>query len=237
MTANVNENNKRYNKKNMIHLLNAQIENSIELGWNPNEIFIVANINHEFMGVRTFIAPMNDFCFSGSKMFALKWAYENIFGKELVWSKDLDCWQNVWFDTPEFKKEVGISTYSNSKYNGGSIFWKPESKDIIDLIVESLIKDKAEKEEPLLNKILKSKEYKDRVDVLNYTYNVGCSGFVPRYERSIKPIKVCHFNPQNSVAWEIHALDRCGIGEVAVTLRLERLLRRYYTLATKLRKK
>ena len=63
---------------------------------------------------------------------------------------------------------------------------------------------------------------------MNHSYNVGCSGFVSRYEKSLKPIRVCHFHPNNNVAWEIHALDRDNTGNIAVTIRLERLLRKYY---------
>lgn len=237
MAANVSKENKRYNKENMEVLLKAQIENSIELGWRPLDILIVSNMSFEFMKVRTIKIAMNNFCYSGSKMFALKWYMNNHDADDLIWSKDLDCWQNVWFDPPKFKRDVGISTYSNGKFNGGSIFWKPKAQDLVDIIISVLVKTSAPKEEPTLNKILKHKNIHKRVQTLDYSYNVGCSGFVPRYERAVKPIKVCHFNPQNSIAWEIHGLDRCGIGEVAVTLRLERLLRKYYTLATELREK
>ena len=64
--------------------------------------------------------------------------------------------------------------------------------------------------------------------MVNNTFNVGCSGFVKRYNRSIKPIHVCHFHPYNRIAWETHTLDRNGIGEIPVSIRLERLIRKYY---------
>ena len=41
--------------------------------------------------------------------------------KDIIWSHDIDAWQNVVFGPPEFT-DVGISQYSNSKYNGGSSF-------------------------------------------------------------------------------------------------------------------
>ncbi len=237
MVANVNETNKRYNSENMLNVVAAQIENSIEVGWAPKDIIIVSNKNFEFMGVIPYMTQLNDFCLSGSKMFALKFLLEHdVIKDDLVWAKDLDCWQNVSFPEPVVMKDVGICTYSNGKYNGGSIFWKPKAKDIINVIVQYIQKHKQEKEEPALNFVLKHEKVKHRVEKLNYTYNVGCSGFVPRYESSLKPVRVCHFNPMNSIAWEIHGLDRDGIGAIAVTIRLERLLRKYYpNLATKLK--
>ena len=58
---------------------------------------------------------------------------------------------------------------------------------------------------------------------------------VPRYQRSIKPIRVCHFHPYNRIAWETHALDRNGIGEKGISDRLEQIIRKYYPdIATEL---
>ena len=63
---------------------------------------------------------------------------------------------------------------------------------------------------------------------------MGCSGFVKRYERAEKPIKVLHFHPTNRIAWETHALDRNQIGEIPISSQLENLLRKHYDLATEL---
>ena len=238
MVANVQETGryaKRYSLDKITSLLQAQIENSLEVGWTPENIIILSNVDFEFMGVKTQIAPMTDFCLTGSKIFSLKWYFENNEIKDIIWAKDADCWQNIWFDCPEFDGDVGASQYSNPKFNGGSIFWKPSSKDIISRIVQELTENSEVSEEPTINKIFKSKEYINRVNILNYTFNVGCSGFFERFTRSEKPIHVSHFHPSNSIAWEIHALDREGIGQIAITVRLERLLRKYYPkLATSL---
>lgn len=237
MVANLRENDKRYSKEQIEILLKAQIENSLDLGWKVEEIIILANFDFEFMGVKTEKFNLNNFCLTGSKMWGIKWLLEDKPIK-IVWTHDLDCWQNVKFESPKFK-DVGITTYSRPKLNGGSVFWKYSSKDIIDEVVKTLEEEKATREEPILNKILKSDKYKDRVTIIDNTYNVGCSGFVPRYERSEKPIKVCHFNPENRLAWETHVLDRNELGEenVSVGRRLERLVRKYYpNLAIKLKK-
>lgn len=236
MVANRREDSRRYNPERIDILLKAQIENSIQVGWDTQDIVLLTNFDFEFMDVKAIQVDLNEFCLTGSKIFGLKWWFDNNEVEDIIWSKDLDCWQNIKFDCPEFEGDVGAVQYNNPKYNGGSTFWKPKSKDIIDEIVKRLSENKAEKEEPLLNKVFKSKEYRDRISVLNNTYNVGCSGFLPRYQKSIKPIHVNHFHPYNRIAWELHALDRKRIGEVAITVRLERLLRKYYPdLATELR--
>lgn len=221
--------NKRYSFENIDTLLKAQIENSLDLGWKAQDILLLANFNYEFMGVKSVNISLNKKCLTGSKMFGMKYLVENDMANDEIWAHDLDAWQNVPFACPEFK-DVGISCYSNSKYNGGSIFWKKEASDIINKIVEEINGNKENKEEPTLNRVLKSKEYKERVTELNNTYNVGCSGYVKRWERSIKPIRVCHFHPYNHIAWETHALDRNGLDTKGISDHLENLLRKYYPL-------
>lgn len=220
-------------RKRLERMLDAQVHNSIELGWELHQIVVLSNFPYEFMGVRADQVPLNEFCLTGSKMFGLRWLLGNVAGEAAVWAHDLDAWQNAPFDEPKFK-DVGIAQYSNSKYNGGSVFWRSRARDIVDEICRMILSGNLQREEPTLNGVLKSKEYKDRVTVVNNTFNVGCSGYVVRVGRSDKPLRVCHFHPDNRIAWETHALDRNEIGEVGVTVRLERLIRHYYpNLATK----
>jgi len=224
--------NRKYKEGKLEKLLEAQVENVIAVGWRPEEVVIVANFEHEHMGIKTVFAELNGHCLSGSKMFAVKWLLDN--GKcgenEIIYAHDLDAWQNYWFDPPEMR-DVGITTYSTSKYNGGSVFWRPAAADIVDRVVEEIGKGE-EQEEPALNRLLKSKDYRDRVTLLDNTYNVGCSGFVPRATRAKKPIRVSHFNPFNRIAWETHRMDRNYEGVVSISARLEELLRRHFNLAT-----
>jgi len=152
---------------------------------------------------------------------------------DVVWAHDLDAWQNVWFDCPEFL-DAGACYYSRPKFNGGSVFWKKSALDILNGIVETIDKEGLTREEPTLDKFFKSDEYKDRITILNPTYNVGCSGFLKRYDRAIKPIKVCHLHPTNRIAWETHRLDRNAASLKSVSTRLEEVLREYWNLAEEL---
>ncbi len=230
---------KRYDFEKIELLIKAQIENSLDLGWEIKDIILLANFNYEFLGVKTLKAKLNKNCLTGSKVFGIKYLFDNklISDDEIIWAHDLDAWQNVWFECPEIK-DVGITCYSTSKFNGGSIFWNKKAKDIVDAIVDIINNDNEKKEEPTLNDVLKSKKYKDRVEIINRSFNVGCSGYVVRWLDSIKPLKVCHFHPYNNIAWETHALDRNGLDVKGITPRLEKIIRKYYpNLATKLSRK
>lgn len=234
MVANLAD-NKRYKADPIKLLIRSQIHNSLELGWHPEEIILLSNFDYEYMGIKSIKTELNKECLTGSKIFGMKYLFDNdMVGDEVIWAHDLDAWQNVWFDPPELK-DAGITCYSNSKYNGGSIFWKKNARDIVEKVVDEIVSNNENKEEPTINKILKSKKYKKRVTVVNRSFNVGCSGYVKRWMDSIKPLRVCHFHPYNKMAWETHALDRNGLDEKGITDRLESLLRAYYhDLATDL---
>ena len=151
-------------------MLNAQIHNSLDLGWKKEEIFVLSNFPYAYMGVDSIEASLNDFCLTGSKMFGVRWLMNFLADVPTIWAHDLDAWQNAPFDEPEFK-DVGIAQYSNSKYNGGSVFWRRDALDIVEAICNAIVAGNLQREEPTLNGVLKSKDYKDRVTVVNNTFN------------------------------------------------------------------
>ena len=222
-----NYNSKSKTKMDLLKvMLEAQIENSLELGWRSKDICLVANFKFKYQGIKTMNTDLNEHCLTGSKMFGLRWVMEHIKDK-VYWAHDLDCWQCVEFECPKFK-DVGICEYSRPTLNGGSVFWKRNAKDIVDEVSNIIVKEMSPKEEPILNRILKNEPYKKRVTILNNTYNVGCSGFAKRFEKAIKPICVAHFHPTNRIAWETHCLDRNFLGYKSVSEHLEKLIRKFF---------
>jgi len=220
----------RYRMDNIVTLVKAQILNSLEVGWLPENIILATNFDFDCYGVKAQRIEFNPVCLTGSKMYAVRYALQLY--DDVVWAHDLDAWQNVWFETPEIK-DVGASTYDNRKFNGGSLFWRKSAIDLAETVISMLEKEKATYEENVLNRVFKKNAA--RVTKLNYTYNVGCSNYRQRWRESEKPIKVAHFHPYNRIAWETQALDRCGLGEKGISDRLESLLRDHYKLATELK--
>jgi len=217
-----------HRSKEIKNLLRAQVHNSLEIGWPVKDIIIVTNFDFEYMGVKAHKTELNKTCLTGTKLFALKYAFDNHLNElQMIWGHDLDAWQNAPFDPPFLIEDVGATYYGKPKFNGGSIFWRPTAKDIIEEAIDIILANQEAKEEPTLNDLFKNK-YEDRVTVVNNTFNVGCSGFRERYMRSHLPIKVAHFHPYNRIAWETHRLDRDGCGFKSVDFRLEMLLREYY---------
>lgn len=218
----------RYDPDKIRILLNAQVENSLEVGWDIDRIIVLTNFDYEYMGVKARQIEHNPLCPTASKMYGV----QNILKDDIIWSHDLDAWQNHWFDCPDFK-DIGAGTYNYKKFNGGSIFWRPSAIDLMNEIIETLESESSTYEENVLNRIFKANP--DRVTKLNFTYNVGCSNYIERWKKSDKPVRVVHFHPYNRIAWETHALDRCKMGHKGISDRLENVLRKYYKLATELK--
>jgi len=233
LTANVTKSS-RYKLDKIKVLLDAQILNSLDVGWLPEDIILTTNFDYDLYGVKARRIEFNPLCPTASKMYGVRHALKEC---DSLWAHDLDAWQNIWFDLPDMEDVAG-ATYDNRKYNGGSIFWKKSAIDLVDEIIDMLESEEATYEENVLNRVFKNKKNKDRVTKLNFTYNVGCSNYRQRWGDSDKidgQIKVAHFHPYNRIAWETHALDRCHLGVKGISDRLEALLRAHYPLATELK--
>ena len=70
-----------------IRFIKAQIENSIELGWKPEDIVIATNFNVEYMGVKTHI--LDEIC-DYSQFFHKEYAVLELMLKEIY---------NLWLQT------------------------------------------------------------------------------------------------------------------------------------------
>ena len=205
-------------------LVNVQIENSLALGWGPDDLVIVSNLEFDCAGVK-YRTGLNESCLTGSKMFALKHMFDEgiIQDGEMWWAHDLDAWQNYWFDAPDCL-DMGLAEYSVPKFNGGSVFLRRTAHDLVTAIVERIQSKRLNQEEPSINHVLRSQTHAHRVTTLNSTYNVGCSAYAPRYERSLKPILVSHFRPTTQTSWKTHVDGNNLLGISSVSPRLLQLL-------------
>lgn len=223
-----NNSTKKYNIDRLILDMKCQIENNLQLGWNPYELMVLTNFDFSYLKINATKINLQKNCLTGSKMFAMREMFRLGLVNECVWIHDLDCWANVKFDCPTDLKDCGLAEYSRPKFNGGSMFYRPEAHDLVEKICHELETNNKRREEPTLDAILRHKDNKERVSILNSTYNLGCSGYVKRFNKSIKPIKVVHFHPTNRIAWDTHARGRNSLDTVSLDARLRKLFVKYY---------
>ncbi len=209
--------------------VDTQIENSLALGWQAADLVVVTNLALD-QPVTVVRATLNEFCLTGSKMFALEQLFGlgMIEGDEVWWAHDLDAWQNYWFEPPAFG-DIALAEYSRPTFNGGSVLLRSAARDLVTTIAERIRVERDRKEEPSINRVLRSKTHASRVTTLNSTYNVGCSAYAVRHRRSHKPILVSHFNPAKNGSWRAHVFGNADVSEGSVSPRLlDLLVRRFH---------
>lgn len=182
----------------------AQIDNSIRLGWDVKDIIVCTNLNFSYKGVT--IIPLTDIC-QYNKYFNKQYGIAELLRNNLItepfWFHDFDDWQLTPFTFPEFDGSIGICKYiDDSQWNTGSIFVKPESKYIWELIVEFMKQNDSHPDllqtgdENIFNFIYHQyPEIQSQFSKLNNTYNVGVTQFEMRYNVAEKPIRIGAFKP------------------------------------------
>jgi hypothetical protein len=195
-----------WNETELFAYFRAQIDNSIRCGWNTIDIIVCTNLDFEYKNVT--ILRLDDIC-QYNKYFNKQYGIAEILRRELItepfWFHDFDDWQLTTFSFPDFEGDIGLCKYIDfSQWNTGSIFIKPSSKDIWELIVDFMkINDSHPDllqvgDENIFNFIYHQyPEIQSRVSLLNNQYNVGYTQFDRRYKSAKLPIYVGAFKPNN----------------------------------------
>jgi len=200
--------------------IHGQIDNSLRLGWKEEDIIFATNFPYSYRGINSIVFDLDcDFCMTGSKVFAMVKLFEAGLITENAWLHDLDLWQTCNFDFPEDIAEVGMTRYIG-RWQGGSVFLRPNSKDVFSRITERIRQEKSRKEEPVIKLVFNESKFKDRVTRLDNSYNIGATGFEKRYVNSQRPTKAIHMHPHRSTDYNrnIAGMNRLGVKTVDTNL-------------------
>ena len=207
--------------------IKAQIDNSLHWGWTPKDIIFAANFEYEYRGVKTVLCEFNcDYCLTGSKTFAMRSLFQQDLIHEECWLHDLDAWQLSPLRFP-YIKDLGMVRYIG-RWNGGSVFLKPEARDIIEDIAKDIEATQSRKEEPIIKRVFRKDAYKNRVTRLDQTYNVGATGFEKRYSICDKPVQVVHMHPHRVMDCNRNIAGMNRIGASLIPTRLLNIFKTYF---------
>ena len=196
----------QWQQEELFSYFRAQIDNSLQLGWNPDDIIICTNLKFTYKDV-TIINLEHECRFN--KYFNKEFGIWELLDKNLIdepfWFHDFDDWPLHKFDFPDFDGDIGMCKYiNNEQWNTGSIFVKPGSLDIWALIVEFMKSNQNHPavdnkgDENIVNMVYQLyPELQNRFSLLNNQYNVGCTQFNMRYDMAQKPIYVGAFKPDD----------------------------------------
>lgn len=195
---------KEFNEENKT-LVKIQIHNSLEMGWNIEDILLYTNFPYEYMGVEAKVVPdfLNiEWDKTSNKIFVIDYLLENKLLKEdLYWYHDFDAYQNGIITEDELSlkdRDLGLTGYGyKPQWNGGSFFFKTSAADFFSLWCRNTFKIRRSRaDEKTLTDMTRSGELSEkRYKALNITYNFGMRHTRGNYLRAIKPLRVLHFHP------------------------------------------
>lgn len=192
-------------------LVKIQIDNSLELGWKPEEIMLVTNFYYQYRGIEAVIVGDDNYCpFSAStpsKINAIVELFERgLIEDDIYWFHDFDAFQLEPFDGEFDKNKIALTDYGitninkghNGRWSTGSIFFGNGSVDVFKWIKEAVYKYQANEEVALLA-LTRHNRHKilNQIEKLNITYNFATRrrNIVEQYKITDLPIKVIHFHP------------------------------------------
>lgn len=195
---------KEWQQAELFNYFKAQIDNSIELGWEPSDIIILTNLPFSYREV-TIIKSVHECTYNKyfNKLLGI-WEllhYGHI--EEPFWFHDFDDWQIYSMTLPEFDGEIGACKYIDfTQWNTGSLFVKPTSLPFWKLCKDFIESNDSHPallqigDENIFNILYNQniEQLKDFITEVSYDYNIGMTGLEERLARAISP-KVVAFKP------------------------------------------
>jgi hypothetical protein len=207
----INPIDKKFSKEHE-DLTKIQIDNTLSLGVNLEDIFLVTNFSYEYKNVSSTV--VSDYSVFDQNRSTKVLAINELFRKSLIdkdeiyWFHDHDAFQLVPF---EFKLEEGKDAaftthgaYDPVMWNAGSFFFNNRSQDIFLWIAEWMEKLGGTNEQRALTHMWKINfnDINMRSQMIDPSYNLGIYKIPENIKISSLPIKVAHFHPHKK-----HHLD------------------------------
>jgi hypothetical protein len=207
-------------------LIKIQIENSLDLGWQPADILLFTNFAYQYGPIQATV--FDNSTFFPKELQLMKWVpvspkfvfITKLFQKKLIkkdelyWLHDLDSFQLEPITDTELaldQYDAGAVNYPNphlpklTNYHAGSIFFKASAQDLFTRTVKLMIEKNINPNFPFddehaFNRLCNTdSSFKKRIKHLNWRYTIKRWDF-ERFKDAIKPIKIAHFRP-DKIRW------------------------------------
>lgn len=198
-------------------LARIQIDNSLDLGWKKNDIFIATDFKFSYNGVVSYVID-EDIYYpydpKANKIAVLNYLMKKgLVGKdEVYWCHDFDAYEANKINESDLDLsgvDIGLTHYTyKPEWQCGSMFIKNTSEDIINLVdqeTRATPYNSRNNEKTLTRLIRDGKVPSNRYKQLNVTYNLTKRYLGRVYPQAQKPIKVLHFLPSDQDALMKHS--------------------------------
>ena len=181
----------------------AQIDNSIRLGWNTEDLLILTNLPFTYKNVKilksNYICNYNKYF---NKILGI-WEVLKFYYQEPIWFHDHDDWQLEKFDFPTFDGNIGCCLYCDfTQICMSSLFIKPESLPIWELVSNFIQNNpyddqmKQIGDDNLFNRFVHDDvDIKNQISIIDASYNLGMTQLEERLNRTKEKTKVVAVKP------------------------------------------
>ena len=190
----------RWDKEGLFRYLKAQVDNSLRLGWHPDDIVIGTNFEFEYNGIRNYL--LTRVCeWSGFHNFwygALE-LVENGIVDTKFWLHDHDSWQLSPLEFPEFDGKIaGVEYGGTPEWNCGSICFNEGAHSVLEYIVAALEQNRnadISSDEVIIGFLRRYAPNKEEFVSINSRWNIGLTHSEYRLGNAIAPYQVLSFKP------------------------------------------
>lgn len=184
------------------NLAKIQIDNSLSLGWKPEDILLVTNFDYEYNGVRSTVIGDEHYCafhWPATKVYAI----DHLFKAGLIeagryWYHDFDCYQLIPFSDTE--PDLGVADMGLTNYGrmprlcSASMFFTSRAGDIFERLKGEVDRTRKDEEMAIARMINCDDILKDRIKLLNITYAMHRFNLISCDRIVDKPIRAAHFH-------------------------------------------
>ena len=218
-------------------LVKLQIDNSLELGWNREDILLVTNFDYEYNGVKSLVIGDENYCSffpPATKIYAIvELCNRGVLNDNLYWYHDFDTYQLNPIKLIRLKPELGDGDIGLSKYGqmprlcSASMFFRPAAKDIFIVLKEYIEKVKCTDEVGLMRIVNDNiVNAKNRVRLINMTYALHYFNLSTNVKLLHWPVKAIHAHPtQDKIDIFLHGKNKMNL--IIFPERLIKLFNKY----------
>lgn len=192
-------------------LMKIQVDNSLSLGWKPEDILVVMNFPWRYRGIKSIVVGDENYCDfapTASKINVICDMFDKgMIGDDLYWFHDNDAFQLDRQDV-DVGDEVALTDYGfamggdpevSKRWSTGVLFFRKGSKQMFELLKHGVNNSYKKNEETALLAMVRCNYggIKNMIRKINVTYNFATRNrHIPeQYEMADKPLRTIHFHP------------------------------------------
>jgi len=214
-------------------LIKIQIDNSLDLGWERDDIILLTNFPYQYNGVEAKIVDYKGYCYFrplSTKTITFANYLEDTMPQEdeLYFVHDLDAYQLEPIKPQDLaltdNEDLALTDYGwSTKWCLGSYFVRGSATDIFRLLHGLIYQYKIEDERALVAMTYGNIEnINSRIKKLNISFQIGMREIASNYQKANKPLKVVHFHPSKRKVLEMFMY---GKNELRLPLLNSRLIK------------